>query len=129
MVRDTNKIGEIAVQHHEKLQEKPEMTEERIRAIQKLEKIMEEKMISEEQSEMLRNKMSRKKVEEAIRSAASRTSPGVDGIPYELYKEIIKKERIKDKGIDIIGIIHEVINEMEEKRYKQRGMLCWGNCI
>jgi hypothetical protein len=45
MTKDTRKMGEIAVEHHKKLQSKPEMTDERKKAIQNLEKIINGKTI------------------------------------------------------------------------------------
>ena len=115
MTKDTRKMGEIAVEHHEKLQAKPVMTDERRKAISELEKIIEGKTINGDQVEMLNKKTSRGEIEDAIKSAANGTSPGTDGIPYEMYKEIIKNEKKKENGVDIIGLLHNVIEDIEEK--------------
>ena len=111
--KETKIMGEIAVQHHETLQKKPEMTENRKKAIKKLAKIVKEKKISKEQKSMLKQKTSREEIEIALKNTANGTSPGIDGIPYELYKEIIKKEKKKESGVDVIGILHDVINDIE----------------
>ena len=116
MERCTRKMGEIAVQHHETLQARPEMTEQRREAIKELEKIIKEKKITNGQQTMLAELTTRDEIERAIKDTANGTSPGVDGIPYELYKELIKREEKKDeKEVDIIGILHEVVNEIEIK--------------
>jgi len=116
ITRKTKEMGEIAVQHHEKLQTKPEMTESRKKAITELEKIIDGKTIEEDQKAMLKEKTTRIEIEEAIKNTANGTSPGIDGIPYELYKEIIKIESKKDdsKKVDIVGVLKEVINDIEE---------------
>ena len=116
MERDTKGMGEIAVKHHEKLQARPIMDKERRDAIEKLEKIIEGRTIKETQKKDLASRTTRYEIEEAIKSAANGTSPGIDGIPYELYKELIKKEKkLQKKEIDIIGILHNVVNEIEDK--------------
>ena len=115
ITEDTRKMGEIAVQHHERLQARPEMTEERIAKIKELENTIEGKTIDEEQKTMLNEKTSRIEIEEAIKKTANGTSPGTDGIPYELYKKIKEREEKKKEGVDIIGILHKVIEEIEEK--------------
>ena len=116
MIRKTKEMGEIAVKHHKTLQAKPEMNERRKEAIKKLKKIIEGKSVNEEQREKLASSTTREEIEEAIKNTANGTSPGVDGIPYELYKELIKREKKKaDKEVDIIGILHNVVLEIEEK--------------
>lgn len=116
MTRETREMGEIAVKHHETLQTKPMMTEDRKEAIVELEAIIEGKCITNEQKQRLIKKTSRDEVEEAIKSTATGTSPGIDGIPYELYKEIIKieKKKKKEERVDVVGIIQDLINNIEE---------------
>ena len=111
---ETRKMGEIAVQHHEALQKKPEMTQERLRAIEKITSIVKNKKIDSDQVEMLKRGTSREEIERAIKNTANGTSPGVDGIPYELYKTIIKREEKKEGGVDMIGILHDVITDIEK---------------
>jgi hypothetical protein len=115
LIRDTRKMGEIAVEHHEKLQAKPEMTGERKRAIKKLGKIIQGKAISEEQKEKLSTMTMREEVSEALKNTENGSSPGSDGIPYELYKELVKEREKNDKNPDIIGLLLDVINDIEEK--------------
>ena len=114
MTRETREMGEIAVKHHETLQTKLTMTEDRKEAIVELEAIIEG--ITDEQRQWLVKKTSRDEVEEAIKSTATGTSPGIDGIPYELYKEIIKieKRKKKEESVDVVGIIQDLINNIEE---------------
>ena len=114
ITRDTRKMGEIAVKHHEKLQTKPLMDENRKVAIEKMESLIEGKTINNAQKLMLAQKTSKLEIETALRNTANGTSPGIDGIPYELYKEIVKKDS-KEKDIDIIGILQQVINNIEER--------------
>ena len=75
------------------------MTKERLNAINKLERIIEGKKINEEQKQMLTEGTTRGEIEEAIKNTANGTSPGIDSIPYELYKMIMEKEKKKEEGV------------------------------
>jgi hypothetical protein len=111
----TKEMMEIAVNHHEKLQEKPEMTMERENAIEKL-KETSTKKLEDEDKKKLEKKTTKEEISEAIKKAPNGTSPGIDGIPYELYKKMIKrKEENKKEEVDMIEILHSVIEDIEVK--------------
>ena len=59
--KETKIMGKIAVQHHETLQKKPEMIENRKKAIKKLAKVVKEKKISKEQKSMLKQKKNKQR--------------------------------------------------------------------
>ena len=82
-------MGEISVKHHEKLQARPIMDEERRNAIEKLEKIIEGRTIKETQKKDLASLMTRCEIEEAVKSAANGISPGIDGVMLFLFIVLI----------------------------------------
>ena len=75
ITRDTRKMGEIAVEHHEKLQTKPLMDENQKVAIDKMESLIEGKTINNAQKLMLAKKTTKLEIETALRNTANGTSP------------------------------------------------------
>ena len=92
LTRQTEEMKEIARKYHEKLQKKPTMNEERKKAIGILKKTAKAR-INEEQKKKLEEKTTKQEIKEAICKAPNRTSPGIDGIPYELQwlKKLLKR--------------------------------------
>ena len=54
-----------------------------------MESLLEGKTINNAQKLMLVKKTTKSEIETALKNTANGASPGIDGIPYELCKEII----------------------------------------
>jgi hypothetical protein len=93
-------MEEIVVEHHETLQAKPKMTENRRNAIKEI-------------KEKIKRKTSREEIIKALRKTANGMSPGTYGIPYELYKEILHTviNDIERNGVEKISSTHKKESE------------------
>lgn len=114
----TAEMAEIALNHHRKLQERPEMNQERQEAINVLKEKIETKTTTD-QKEKLKEKTSYKEVEQSLKAAPNGSSPGIDGITYEFYKEKMKDHEKDNENPDIVGILHMVIEEIEAHGLKK----------
>ena len=112
-VDKTKDMKKIALEHHKDLQKKPEMTQERKEAISKLKETIKAKTSTQEK-EYLKKKTSYNEIKESIKRAPNGSSPGIDGIPYEFYKQLMKENEKDNELPDIIGILHMVIEEIEK---------------
>ena len=119
MTRETKEMMEIALEHHRKLQEKPEMNDERQNAIEKIKKTIKNK-INENEKEELRKNTSYEEIKEAIRKAPSGKTPGTDGIIYEFYKQKMTEYEKDKKKPDMIGILSMLIEDIEKRGLRQR---------
>jgi len=81
----------------------------------------------------MNTKVTRDLIELALRESASGTAPGIDGIPYELWKKLAKlydqTKNSPDPWPDITGILTRVFNDIEEHgvhpcSHFHRGWLC-----
>jgi hypothetical protein len=81
----TQEMMDIALEHHQELQKRPEMTEERKKAIEELKKTTSTKMPEEKRNE-LKEKTSYEEIKTSLRKAPNGSAPGTDGIIYEFYK-------------------------------------------
>ena len=117
ITRKTKEMMEIATEYHENLQRKPGTSQERQEAIEKMKESIKGK-IPEEICNELKEKTTRREIEAALEKTSNGTSPGIDGIPYELYKLLMeenKKNKTDNNSPDIIKILTMVINDIEEK--------------
>jgi exonuclease III len=113
----THEMIEIAVEHHATLQAKPEMTQERKEAIQKIEEDITN-CLSQDEKAMLEEFTTEKEVAQALRDATNGTTPGKDGIPYEFYKAWTQRKNLrpKDKEVpNIVRILGMLYRNIEEK--------------
>ncbi|KAG8967571.1 hypothetical protein FRC05_002004 [Tulasnella sp. 425] len=110
-------MAEIAARHHENLQARPEMTDERKEAIKEMVAIANQRPITTQaKAKMARDSPTENDVEKAIRASQNGKAPGKDGILYEFYKKWLKyqgensKENSKEKFPCITFILMRVWN-------------------
>ena len=113
LTTETKEMKEIALEHHKELQKKPEMTTERKEAIEKLKKTTK-KTLSEKEKTDLKKETTYEEIKTAIKKAPNGTSPGIDGIIYEFYKEKIKENEENEDKPDIVKILHIIIKDIEK---------------
>jgi len=114
---ETKEMITIATRYHEALQSRPPMNQDRTTAIEKMANAVQKDKITVELKQELETETSREEIKEAIQKTANGTSPGIDGIPYELYKELIKTHENAEepeKEPDIIEILYRVIKSIED---------------
>ena len=114
ITNETKDMMEIALKHHEELQKRPEMTQDREEAIEKLKDKTEAKT-TEQDKEYLKKLTTYDEVKESLKKAPNGSSPGVDGIIYEFYKEKMKKHEECNENPDIVRMLHMLINDIESK--------------
>ena len=117
---DSAKMSEIFRDHYDSVQARdltvdPIEREEAIR--EALESAEVRGVATAADCSSLSAKTSRELVEIALRESASGTAPGIDGIPYELWK-LIARLHLQTTGTpepwpDIIGILTDVFNDVE----------------
>ena len=124
LTNKTNEMTTIALNHHRELQKRPEMTKERLEAINIMKKTSETKTTPEEK-ETLKNKTSYEEIRMSLKKAPNGSSPGIDGIPYEFYKDKMTEHEKNEESPDIVEILHMVIEEIEtfglKKMSKEEG--------
>jgi len=118
LTTETKDMKEIALEHHRELQKKPEMTTERKKAIEKLKRTTK-KTLSEKEKTDLKKGTTYEEIKTAIRKAPNGTSPGIDGIIYEFYKEKMKVNEENQDKPDIVKILHIVIKDIEKNRIEK----------
>lgn len=117
LVKDTREMAAIAKEYHENLQKRPEMTEERERAIEALEEITEDRL-DKEQIKALKKETTKENILAALKKAKNGTSPGLDGIPYKYYKKVnarLDKNPQDEKIPDIGKMLYLLINDIEQR--------------
>jgi endonuclease/exonuclease/phosphatase family metal-dependent hydrolase len=113
----TKEMMKIALEHHEELQKRPEMNEDRREAIRKIKETSKLKT-SEGQKAKLNKKTTYDEIEISLKKAPNGSAPGLDGIIYEFYKDKMKDHEIDEKKPDVIGMLHMVINDIETNGLK-----------
>ena len=113
LTTQTRDMLEIALKHHEELQKEPEMTNERIRAIEEMKKTSTTKT-SEKQKTDLKKRTSYEEIEKSLKRAPNGSAPGIDGIIYEFYKDKLKNHEEDNDKPDIVGILHLLIEDIEK---------------
>ncbi|KAJ7349252.1 hypothetical protein DFH08DRAFT_619671, partial [Mycena albidolilacea] len=72
---------------------------------------------TEAQKEKLQTKLTLKDIQYVVRKSASYKAPGLDGIPYELWRILEQRNesrKAEDKrGFDIVGVLHRLYNDIE----------------
>ena len=113
MTTQTRDMMEIALKHHEELQKEPEMTEERIKAIEEMKKTSTTKT-SDEQKTELKKGTSYEEIKKSLKKAPDGSAPGIDGIIYEFYKDKLKNHEEDSDKPDMVGILHLLIEDIEK---------------
>ena len=72
----TREMMEIALKHHEELQKKPEMTEEKLIAIEEMKKTSSTK--TNKNQKMILKKVPHDEIDKSLRKAPNRSAPGID---------------------------------------------------
>ena len=85
LTRTTKDMLDIAVHHHEDLQKEQEMTQNRKEAIDTMKSSIDTQL-TDEHKKMLKEGVTKRCIRAAIKKAKNGSSPGNDGITYELYK-------------------------------------------
>ena len=119
LTNETKEMMGIALKHHEELQKRPEMTEERKMAIKKLKETSTTKMLKNKK-EKLKKKTSYQEIKESLKKAPNGSAPGIDGIIYEFYKDKMTNHEKDNENPDIIKILHMVIEDIEENGIQKR---------
>ncbi|KAJ3817517.1 Endonuclease/exonuclease/phosphatase, partial [Lentinula raphanica] len=118
--KNSSKMAELAREYHEKLQlqgDEKNNSIERSEAIEEtLSKI--EKRVSIEQQEMLARHFDPVKIREAVRLTKNHSAPGLDGIPYELWKAVIRQcdedKKAERDTFDVLGLLTAVFNDITD---------------
>jgi exonuclease III len=119
LTKETKEMMKVALEHHRKLQERPEMNQERQKAIDEPKTTIEARIKDKEQRE-LKKMTGYEEIEEAIRRAPNGKSPGVDGIIYEFYKEKVREHERDNEKPDMIGILHMMVEDIEKRGLIER---------
>jgi hypothetical protein len=112
-------MADMARDYHNKIQKDrmevlPEIREEKIKTV--LERTT--RKVTEEQSELMKARLTLEEVRYALHRSANYKAPGLDGIPYEVWKvldqhyESCKKADIQ--GFNILGMLRRVYNDIEK---------------
>jgi len=113
---ETSEMVEIAVEHHKKLQKKPERKEEDEQAIKGMLDQIETKLTKNESDEMTKG-ITKDEVRESLKKSENGKAPGKDGLPYEFYKSWKEPENEQEREIepDILQILTNVYNDIETR--------------
>jgi hypothetical protein len=114
-------MANMARDYHNKIQKEraevlPEIREEKIKTVLEC----TTRKVTEERGELMKARLTLEEVRYALRRSANYKAPGLDGIPYEVWKvldqryESCKKEN--KRGFDVLGILHRVYNDIEQYR-------------
>jgi ribonuclease HI/exonuclease III len=115
-------MAEIAQNHHESLQSQqpvaPEVQPERDRCIDDILRLVRpEARLSDEDGETLRRLTTEEDVREALHLCANYKAPGLNGICYELWKQLSSRfDSLRDSDVppfDIIACLTKVYNDIE----------------
>lgn len=115
----SDRMAEIAKEFYNSLQDDPEKDEpERQRATEEaLAGVTAH--LNDWEKEMLGEHLTREDVETALQEAATGKSPGLDGIPAELWKELHKRQKADQKkerpAFDVIHALKIVFNDIERR--------------
>lgn len=90
ITRDTKQMTKIAMEYHKELQRKPDLTPEREDNIRKTMQHVP-KTLSDEQKLTFSKEITEKEVDEAIRRTQNGKAPSDDGLPYELYRKLMRR--------------------------------------
>ena len=119
-IRYTNKssrMAEVAKDFYNALQEDPEANENERRRATRVVLEGVDARLSDREYDALDERIDTDEIEEALMEAATGKSPGLDGIPAELWKELLKKQKrdmAKDRPtFDITSAMKEVFNDIE----------------
>ena len=113
----SGRMAEIAKEHYDSLQSDHECeeAERKIRTEDILDSMSAK--LEDYQKEELAERLSWMEVETAIREAATGKSPGLDGIPAELWKECYKHQLADAKKnkptFNVVTVLKEVYNDIE----------------
>ncbi|KAF5377136.1 hypothetical protein D9757_001831 [Collybiopsis confluens] len=102
--RDSERMAELAGKYHRALQYAdipPEEPERKNHILATLEPIKQ--CLSEEQEELMAREITTNDVRQALKLSKNNSAPGLDGIPYEVYKSIKLNADNKNKSGDNNG--------------------------
>jgi hypothetical protein len=116
MTTITREMTQIVTEYHEKLQAMPEITEERKEAINEMLEVTD-KVLTDNQKEMLEAKTTQDEIEDALSIAPNGTTPGIDGIPYKFYKSWKTPETEEEQKTepDMAKMLHLVYEDIEKR--------------
>ncbi|KAJ3991447.1 Endonuclease/exonuclease/phosphatase [Lentinula boryana] len=116
--KNSSKMAELARDYHEQLQlqgNEESTSRERTSAIEKTLDVIENR-VSPEQQEMLAQEFSPAKIREAVRLTKNHSAPGLDGIPYELWKTMIRQcdedKKAGHETFDILSLMTATFNDI-----------------
>ncbi|KAJ7646302.1 Endonuclease/exonuclease/phosphatase, partial [Mycena polygramma] len=116
---DSQRMANIARNHHNKIQKQgrdtpPDIRDPTIEVV--LQKVI--RKTTPEQVETLKRKLDREDVEYALKLSANNKAPGLNGIPYEVWKVLDSRYNTKvaqnKPAFDLIGALHILYNDIED---------------
>ncbi|KAJ3999732.1 Endonuclease/exonuclease/phosphatase [Lentinula boryana] len=118
--KNSSKMAELAKEYHNNLQQlgiDDNRSLERNHAINDtLDEI--KTAINNEQQEQLKGKFNPPEIREAVRLTKNNSAPGLDGVPYELFKTIIRQceedKKVGNDTFDILMLMSAAFNDIAE---------------
>jgi exonuclease III len=115
-------MAELGREYHSRIQQRtaedPSATQSKdTRDKHVLPTVPENQKLSDEEADSLDTRISEEDVENALKASKSLSSPGPDGIPFELWKELKARHVLRQKnnqpGFDVIKWLTLVFNDVE----------------
>jgi hypothetical protein len=121
---NSQRMANMARDYHNEIQKERTEVQPEIRE-EKIEKVLGRttRKVTEEQGDLMKARLTIEEVRYALRRSANYKAPGLDGIPYEVWKvldqryESRKKEN--KKGFDVLGMMHRVYNDIENTEWSR----------
>ncbi|KAI5824634.1 hypothetical protein K523DRAFT_221703, partial [Schizophyllum commune Tattone D] len=115
--KDSEKMAELARKYHRDLQKDEQETHQDTREAAIREALQSiEKRLSEEQSEELAHMPTREELEDALKFSKSGSAPGLDGIPYEMWKVLNDRfiEDSRHEGRPTFDVLELVLTAFQD---------------
>lgn len=119
----TKKMTKIARNHHNTLQDEdaPWAPERRNLTIENITEAIEEKdRLNDQDAERMGRRIEKQEVIDALKASASAKAPGLDGIPYEFWAALKKRDDMQrerepqDHDFDVMKALTTVFNDVED---------------